>query len=80
MGEYIFTFCRHPDFLWQVWQILVSFFGFFLLFDEVDDDEREEYDEQYVTLPKVLLRRTSGWYEKAVPEALSFVLLFTNSS
>lgn len=21
-------------------------FGFFLLFDEVDDDEREEYDEQ----------------------------------
>lgn len=22
------------------------FFGFFLLFDEVDDDEREEYDEQ----------------------------------
>lgn len=26
-------------------------FGFFLLFDEVDDDEREEYDEQNVTLP-----------------------------
>lgn len=49
-------------------------FGFFLLFDEVDDDEREEYDEQ------VLLRRTSGWYEKPVPEALSFLLLFTNSS
>lgn len=24
-------------------------FGFFLLFDEVDDDEREEYDEQYAT-------------------------------
>lgn len=40
---------------------LVSFL--FLLFDEVDDDEREEYDEQ---------KRRPGWYEKAVPEALSF--------
>lgn len=32
------------------------------------------------TLPYLLLRRTSGWYEKPVPEALSFLLLFTNSS
>lgn len=37
-----FTFCRHPDFFMAG----LADFGFFLLFDEVDDDEREEYDEQ----------------------------------
>lgn len=49
-------------------------FGFFLLFDEVDDDdEGRSMMNKTVTLP-------TGWYEKAVPEALSFLLLFTNSS
>lgn len=37
---------------------LADDFGFFLLFDEVDDDEREEYDEQNVTY-QVLLRATA---------------------
>lgn len=49
------------------------FFGFFLLFDEVDDDEgRRGMMNKNVTLP-------TGWYENPVPEALSFLLLFTNS-
>lgn len=47
LGEYLlFTFCRHPDFFMAGLADFGFFFFWFPLFDEVDDDEREEYDEQ----------------------------------
>lgn len=75
LGEYLlFRFCRHTDFsMAGLADFGFFFFGFFLLFDEVDDDEgRSMMNKTLPTRYFYGLRRTSGWYEKAVPEALNF--------
>lgn len=58
-GEYFFTFCRHPDFLWQ--QIWFLFF----FSTKLTMMKGRSMMNKNVALP-------TGWYEKAVPEALSF--------
>lgn len=85
MGEYQVPFhvLQTPDFLLAG----LADFGFFFwgvsffFSTKLTMMKGRSMMNKNVTLPIATgLRRTSGWYEKPVPEALSFLLLFTNSS
>lgn len=70
-----FTFCRHPDFFMAG----LADFGFFFFLVSFFFSTKLTMMKGRSMMNKTLptrsfygLRRTSGWYQKAVPEALSF--------